>query len=201
MKRIFALILALTLVFALVSCKGDEVQQGVKVDVDSYKNAIAATKLNTAKVEVTQANDFIPEHPLTAEYNITYAEDGSATVEYTYSEYNEIAEDGAEDFITVHKGSAEIAADGTVTGDPVGTAITSAASIGFNLDPSKMISCTESMGILTAKIAAANTAAVIGVAVDAEVTLTISVANGVVVGATVSYVIGAGSYTIECTYN
>lgn len=200
MKRIIAIILAFTMLFALASCgpKGD----GTKtVDLTEFKNAVAATAPTAVKVEVTQKNDFLPDVPLTATYNIEYASDGSATVNFEYTLYEEIDENNPPEHITTtYTGAASIAPDGTVTGDKVGGTVTSVASVNFNLDESKMTS-TASLGILTARIPAANTAAVLGTAIDADVTLTLSTANGVVVGATLSYTLGGSEYEIACTYN
>ncbi len=198
MKRIIAIILAFAMLFALASCgqKGD----GTKtVDLTEFKNAVSATAPTAVKVEVTQKNDFLPDVPLTATYNIEYASDGSATVNFEYTLYNEIDEEET-DLTTTYTGAASIAPDGTVTGDKVGGTVTSVASVNFNLDESKMTS-TASLGILTARIPAANTAAILGTAIDADVTLTLSTANGVVVGATLSYTLGGSEYEIACTYN
>lgn len=198
MKRIIAIILALTMLFALASC-GPKEDGGKTVDLTEFKSAVAATAPTSVKVEVTQKNDFFPDVPLTAEYNIEYAADGSATVNFEYTLYNEIDENATEP-TTTYTGTATITSTGTVTGDNVGGTITSVASVNFNLDEGKM-ACTASMGILTAKISAANTAAVLGTAIDADVTLTLSTANGVVVGATLTYTLGGSEYEIACTYN
>lgn len=195
MKKIVALVLALALCFALASCKNGK---GGSVNIDEFKNAIAATVLDSAKIEVTQVNDLLPETPLTAVYDIDYEDDGSATVDFTYTLYNEL---GAENITSTHTGSARIAPDGTVTGDSVGANVTSVASVSFNLDQKKMSSCTASMGILTAKIPAANTASVLGVEIGADVVLTISISGGVVAASTVSYTVNGIYHTIECTYN
>ena len=201
MKRIVALLLALTLVFALASCKPDDTPDGpAKLDITPVKEAIAATALTSARVEVVASNDFLPEHPLTAKYDVVYNADGSASVVFTYDQYNDITPEGG-DIITTSRGSATVAADGTVTGDPVSGTVTGAASVSFNLDESKLASFDLSMGILSANVAKDNTAAVLGSAINADVVLTVATANGVVTGATISYDLDGVHYEISCTYN
>ena len=195
MKKIIAILLALTLLFALASCKGDN---GPTVDIESYKTAISNTSLKSAHIEITAKNDFLPEHPLTAEYNVTYNDDGSATINYTYMVYNEI---GAEttDITTTIPGYATISADGVVSGD-VSATVSSAAGVNFNLDLGKM-AASEDHGILRATGSAADTEAVLGGAIGADVVFTLTVANGTVTGATINYTLDGVAYEIVCTYN
>lgn len=196
MKKFIALLLALTLVFALASCKPQE--NAPSVDIETYKTAVSNTALKSAHIEITAKNDFLPDHPLTAEYDVNYKDDGSATVNYTYTVYNEINEDTT-DITTTMSGYATISADGTVTGD-VSATVTSAASVNFNLDLSKM-AASEDHGILRANVSAANTEAVLGGAIGADVVFTLTVANGVVTGATINYTLDGVAYEIVCSYN
>lgn len=198
MKKFIAILLALTLVFALASCKKDNAPAAV--DVESYKTAVANTSLRTAKLVVTQTNDLFPNDPLVAEYEISFNDDGSAVVDFTYMLYQTITPGGDGVITEQHTGHANIAADGTVTGDRVSDTVTAAASVSFNLDATKM-TVSEDHGILRANIPAANTAAVLGGAISADVVLTLSTANGVVTGATINYTTANASYEIVCTYN
>lgn len=195
MKKIIALLLALTLVFALASCRKDN---GNNIDIEPYKAAISATSLNSATIKITATNDFLPDYPLEANYEISYKDDGSATVNYTYMVYNEIKENST-DITTTLSGYATIAADGTVAGD-ISATVSAAATVNFNLDLGKM-AATEDHGILRANIAAADTQAVLGGAIGADVVFTLSIANGVVTGATVNYTLDGVAYEIVCSYN
>lgn len=196
MKKIVAIILVLCALLALASC-GKKTDNNA--DLDTVKAAVAATSLKNAHVEVVATNSFIAE-PLTAKYDIVYDTDGSAEIEFTYELYNEISENGTQDVKTEYSGSATVASNGEVVGDPVSGTVTAAGSANFNLDPSKMTYSFE-MGIFTANIPAANTAAVLGISVGADVVLTVSVANGVVTGATVTYTKDNVKNEIVCTYN
>ncbi len=195
MKRLIAILLALTLVFALASC-GKKAEN--TINLEPYTSAIANTSLKNATVEITQTNDFLPDYPLVARYEITYNNDGSATVNYTYMEYVEIGED-SDSITNTISGYATISADGTVSGN-ISATVTAAASVNFNLDASKM-AASEDHGILRANISAANTAAVLGGAIGADVVFTLSTANNTVTGATINYTLDGAAYEIVCTYN
>lgn len=186
MKRIVSLLLALTLVFALASC-------GAGDDLSTYQNAISAT--NPSSVTVTTklvAGDV----ELNGSYDITYA-DGAATVVYEYEKLNL---DFEGDMVKTESGTSTVAADGTATG--VDAAVTSAAKLAIKLDTSKIKSVVEARGILTCEILAANTAAVLGFAVDADVSLELRVtADGKVGSASLSYTTDAGAHTIVCTFD
>ena len=203
MKKILIILLALTLVFSLASCKKDDsgnTPAAPTVDVAAYKTAIANTSLVGASIKVTASNDIFPNDPLVAEYDVDFNDDGSATVSFTYMQYNTITPGTEQGITSTYKGSATISPDGTVTGSDINASVTAAASVNFNLDESKM-TVSEDHGILRASIPAANTASVLGGAIGADVVLTLTVANGVVTGATINYVENGVSYEIVCTYN
>ena len=95
MKKILIILLALTLVFSLASCKKDEpapdnTPAAPTVDLEAYKTAIANTSLAIANIKVTASNDIFPNDPLVAEYDVEFNDDGSAVVRFTYMQYNEI---------------------------------------------------------------------------------------------------------------
>ena len=198
MKKIIALALAVICVFSLASCKDKD--DGT---LDSFKNAISATTLSSATVEVKQTSDFLPDAPLTANYDVAFAEDGTVTLDFEYTRYIEIGDGAGATTETLH-GFSTIAPNGTVSGDSVSDDIVAAATVSFNLDSSKMTYST-SKNALVADIKAADTAAVLGVAVDCDVKLTLTVSNGAVVGATISYTKLVGDIEaqveIKCTYN
>lgn len=199
MKRIIALTLVLCSLLLLVACNNDVVIGG-KPSLEPYKNAIAATSPKSVKLTTTLTTDLY-EQPLTGEYNITFADDGSATVEYSYTLFNEVASDAVTNPVKEYSGTATIDADGNVTGDDeIGGQLVAAARISFNLDDSKM-TYSASSGTLTANIKAENTAAVLGAATGADTVLTVSIADGVVVGATITYETSFGPAVITCTYN
>ena len=221
MKKILIILLALALVFSLASCRVEEETPAPTpdnsdnnnnnnnnnddntvpaLDIEAYKNAVANTSLVSANIKVTASNDYFPNDPLVAEYDVEFKDDGSAVVNFTYMQYNTITPGGTQDITSTYNGYANIAADGTVTGSPISTNVTAAASVNFNLDLNKM-TASDDHGILYANIPAANTASVLGGAIGADVVLTLIVSDGVVTGATISYVENGVSYEIVCTYN
>ena len=205
MKKILIILLALTLVFSLASCKKDDpapsAPSAPTVDLAAYQAAVANTSLVSANIKVTASNDVFPNDPLVAEYDVEFKDDGSAVLRFTYMEYNEI-KPGVEqaEITSTYNGYATISADGTVTGNKVDSNITAAASVNFNLDETKM-TVSEDHGILRASIPAANTASVLGGAIDVDVVLTLTVSGDVITGATINYVENGVSYEIVCTYN
>ena len=204
MKKILIILLALTLVFSLASCKKDDPAPSTPsapvVDLAAFQSAVANTSLVSANIKVTASNDVFPNDPLVAEYDVEFKDDGSAVVSFTYMQYNEIKPGGTQDITSTYNGYATISADGTVTGSQVNGTVTAAASVNFNLDGSKM-TVSEDHGILRANIPAANTASVLGGAIGADVVLTLTVSGGAVTGATINYELGGVSYEIVCTYN
>ncbi len=198
MKKIIALVLALCCVFLLVACRDDN--GDVKPSLAPYKNAVEKTSPTSVTLTTTLTTELYDE-PLTGEYYITFAEDGSATVEYTYTLFNEVASDALENPVIEYSGTATIDANGNVTGDAeIGGQLTAAAAVSFNLDDSKM-TYTVSAGTLTANIKAENTEAVLGASTGADTVLTVTVAGGVVVGSTITYQTDFGPAVITCTYN
>jgi hypothetical protein len=203
MKKILIILLALTLAVGLASCKKDDptpAPAAPTVDLAAYQAAVANTSLVSANITVTASNDFFPNDPLFAEYDVEFKDDGSAVVNFTYMEYNEIKPGEDKGIYSTYNGYATISPDGTVTGSQINASVTAAASVNFNLDGTKM-TVSEDHGILRANIPAANTASVLGGAIGADVVLTLTVANGAVAGATINYVLNGVSYEIVCTYN
>ena len=118
MKKIIALLLALTCVFALVACGDDPAPTPDGGDTPNYENlapftaAIAASNPASASISVSQiATQF--NVTMNGEYDVVYNEDGSATIEYSYDKFNEITDETTEVTTTV-TGTATVAADGTV---------------------------------------------------------------------------------------
>ena len=204
MKKIIALLLALTCVFALVACGDDPAPTPDGGDTPNYENlapftaAIAASNPASASISVSQiATQF--NVTMNGEYDVVYNEDGSATIEYSYDKFNEITDETTEVTTTV-TGTATVAADGTVTGS-VNSTVTAATAIKVALDGAKLGDYTVEAGALIAKVSAADTAAIIGVAISADVTLTITIANDKVATMTISYETNLGPAEIVCAYN
>ena len=203
MKKIIALLLALVCVFALVSCGGtpevpDVPDEPDYSNLEPFKAAVTASAPKTAKIEVSMETT-ISDEPMTGEFDISYGAE-NILVNYTYDQFNEInaTNPTAPDKETV-TGSATIDKNGNVTDGSVSSTVTAAALAQYNLDGAKM-TYTVQVGVLTATVEAANTESVLGVKIDADVTLTLTVTDGKVTSVTINYTTSEGPATIATTY-
>lgn len=194
MKKIIALILALTCMLALASCDG---VGGDHEALEPYKAAVDATQPARATVNITYT-DMVLNVTLDGNYLVVYNEDGTATVSYSYEKVNGVDSD-SEEMISTVNGVVTVKADGTVDGD-VDAKVTAAAAVKINLDPAK-INYTVARGILTAGIKAADVKAVLGVDLGADVSMTMTVSDAGKIGSvSYSYVTGNGTASVVCFY-
>ncbi len=195
MKKILTFLLATALIFAFVSCntsstppaddsansgnqtENENTDSTTQVSIVSVQNAINASTPATADVSVIYDSK---AGVLAAEYDVVYNADGSSTVNYTYETFNTIDPDDPDAPLkSENTGVVTIASDGTVTGN-LGNGIVSVKSLNnFNitLDESKITVSKLEAGILNAEIKSADTEAVLGYALDSDVTLTINTAD------------------------
>ena len=95
-------------------------------------------------------------------------------------------------------GTATIDKNGIVTGD-LNSTVTAATLLNYNLDGAKMTYRAE-VGVLSATISAANTESVLGVNLEADVTLTLTISEGKIVSVTLNYQTTTGAAEIVTTY-
>lgn len=200
MKKILVLMLALVMVFAIVSCGDDTTVPGGDnggadevVDFTPFKDAVNASVPATATVKVSMENDL---GTLNAQYDVVYASDRSAAINYSREVFNEVGADEIKSTIT---GTVAMSKDGNLSDTEAlgGTGALVAAKI--TVDESKM-TATVNGNILTATISASNTASVLGTAIDADVTLILYIADGTVSSFSLNYTIGANAYSVSCDY-
>lgn len=165
------------------------------VVLDDFKTAINNTSPTSASIGMTVETTM---GPLSGRYDITYAADGSATVTYSYEQFDVIDENNSNDKITV-SGSAAIDPEGNVTGS-VNSAVTSAGRVAFNLDANKMTFNVAS-GALVATVLQENTAAVVGFECPSDAIIALTCVDGVIVSATITYTTEQGAVEIVCTYH
>ena len=196
MKKISSLLLVLCMLLLLAACTTTDT-----TDISKYQAAIDATEPTTVRVTTTFTSSVFSGVILNGEYDVTIADDGSATVEYTYEELNEGGV-GAEGFINTVPGSATISADGTVSADgELPASVTAAKKLAIKLDSSKLKSVVEARGILTAEVLAANTEAVLGFKVDTDVSLELRItADGRIGSASINYTTADGHNSVVVTY-
>lgn len=191
MKKIIALILAVVCLFALVACSESEADKQLAVYIDAIsKTSPSAAVINTT---YTDANFGVS---LGGAYNVTYNDDGTATVAYEYDKLGQIGEE----FMSTVSGTVTIKEDGTVDGT-IDTAVQAAAEIKLNLKASEIAQFTVAKGILTAIIKADKTESVLGVDLGADASLMMVVTNDGKIGTvSVVYTDEGGTSSIVCMY-
>ena len=204
MKKIIALLLVLGCVFAFAACDdlGTNNDGNNSVDVSKaisdMQTAIDASAPNTADITVTLKSKL---GDLNGSYNIVYNEDGTALVTYSYEKFNSFDENSASNEIkSTYTGTTTVAADGTVTDALGGTASVEAITFDIKLDESKLGSVLAGASAVSAKVAAADTKAVLGVEIGYDVDLVISSGKLGVTSVAISYNSASGPVEIVAVY-
>ena len=221
MKKILALILIVSCIFTLCSCglfkknddnndndngsnntqtggdnnSGNETPAIDVAAIAAIQAKIDASKPVTADITVTLEAAL---DDLLSEYNVTYNDDGTATVVYTYEKFNTFDED-SDEYKSSYSGTVTVGADGTVSGD-IGTASVEALTFDINLGTSKLATAEVVAGVLTATVKAANTASILGVNLGSDASIVVSTNASGVSFIAISYISAAGPVEIIATY-
>ncbi|MBQ7390728.1 MAG: hypothetical protein IJW02_06455 [Clostridia bacterium] len=206
MKKIIALALVLCCVFSLASCKDKNKDDNKnKVDVSAYISEMQ-TALDSSAPDVADVTVKLSASlgDLNGSYNVTYLEDGAALVVYSYERFNSF-EDGAmaDDIKSTYTGTTLIGPDGSSVSagsDTVVAEVLGTIHFDYNLDKSKLQSVTASSGVLSAKIAAADTEAILGVALDSDADIVITAGSLGVNTISISYNSASGPVEIVAVY-
>ncbi len=194
MKKIIALILALTCMLALASCDGAGADHKA---LEAYKTAVDETSPARATINIVYT-DLALNVTLNGSYQVEYNEDGTATVNYEYDKLNGI-DSGSDEMVSTVSGTATVKADGTAEGD-VDAKVTAATTVKINLDPAKM-TYSVARGILTASVKAADTEAVLGVNLGSDVSMTMTVSDSGKIGSvSYNYLTANGTASVVCFY-
>lgn len=205
MKKIIALILVIGCVLALASCnrnKDDEKEECCSIDTEAV--AAVQAKLDASEpcgvlINVTLKNDL---GTLNSEYNVLYNEDGTATVAYFYELFNAFDPDNlAAEAKSTHTGTVTVYEDGLLSEEVEGIAFVESVSFNYNLDASKFSYAESVPGTLVFKVPAANTLAVLGVALGADADVAISTGVNGVNTVAISYPTSAGLVEIFASYS
>lgn len=210
MKKIIALILIVGCIFALASCKpsdkGDGNNDGNQGNNNVDKTGVAAIQKSIDDSAPKSADISVEFEStlgtLNGKYDVTYNADGSATVDYSYELFNTFDENAVRDEIkSTHTGVATVTSSGEVSGDLGGVASVEAVTFDINLDSSKLTTGEVSASVLKAKVAAANTADVLGVSIGYDVDLTITTGAGRVTYIIINYTTNMGPVEITAIYH
>ncbi len=204
MKKIIALILVIGCVFALASCnllfgnKDEGNKNDNKGTVAEIQKAIDDSAPVKARISVKFDSTL---GTLNGTYNVSYNDDGSATVNYTYEQFTLFGEGAVKDGEkTEESDTVTVSADGKLDKPVKGAASVEAVSFDINLDESKLSSAKVVASVLTSKVEAANTQAVLGVAIGYDVDLTITTGAGRITSVVMSYNTESGPIVITATY-
>lgn len=196
MKKIIALLLALTCVFAMFACGDDEPTEeelAYQAAVAEFTKA-AFTVPNALNVRVSTDTVF---GVLNSEYKTTYNEDGTAAIEYSVDKINGL--DSAEEKTTL-KGTIQVDANGNYSDGSFSGANPLASGVKLNLASDK-ITCKIEGNVLTVTVASADTETVLGVAIAADVTLTVTKVDAKMSSASLAYTLDGNAVNVLCTYN
>lgn len=201
MKKIIALALILCTVFALASCGifggEDEKEPEAVVDIAAIQAKIDISAPDAAEITVLLKASL---GDLNGAYSVLYNEDGTATVAYSYELFNAFGEGDSSEIKSVYTGTTTVGADGALTEQIGGVAAVEAVTFEINLDGSKLESETFSNNILSAKVKAADTEAILGVALEYDADLIITIGDEGVTSVSIAYSSESGPVEIVTTY-
>lgn len=207
MKKIIALMLVVGCMLAFASCdfiSGLTGNDGGNDNVQNIDNseAIAALQsvIDSSAPDIADISVVFDSSlgKLNGEYYVTYNEDGSATVLYSYEKFNSIGEGNG--FKSVYTGETTVAPDGTVTDALGGVASVEAVTFDITLDGSKLKNVVVSQNSISARVDKADTLAILGVALDSDADFIISTGKDGVVSVAISYMSASGAVDIVSVY-
>ena len=169
MKKLLCIVLIIGTLAAVCSCG--------KVKVDDFIKAIENTDSSSVTVE-TVTNTALGT--LTSRLEVNYKDDGSATINYSYEEFNSF-EESSDDVKKVTSGTVYRYADGTYSED-LGIDFSQVSSnVAINLEPLKKIAKVNEAGdVLIASVPAETTEAVFGTLYTSDVYFEINIQGGTV---------------------
>lgn len=189
MKKFLIIVVALACALTMFAC-GEE----STIDLSAFNNAANSSKPTAAVLNIGLEATL---GSLAANYNIAYAADGSATVEYSREEFNTAGtSDSVKNTVT---GSVNCDASGKLA-DAAAFGIDTIPGTNFNFAADKMNNCTVNGNILSAVISAGNTEAVLGANYGADVTIVYTINDGKVASFALTYTTEVGTISIACAY-
>lgn len=202
MKKIIALMLVMCCVFIFAACDDPNHTTNEGVDnskaISDIQSTIDASAPAVADITVTLSSTL---GELNGSYNVAYREDGSALVTYSYELFNGFdASSSNTDIKSTYTGTTVVNADGTVVDELGGTAAVEAITFDIQLDESKLGSVVSGAGAISAKVAAADTKAILGVEIGYDVNLVIFTGSIGVTSVAISYTSAAGPVEIVAVY-
>ena len=163
----------------------------------TIQEKIDATAPNGAEITVIMKSLL---GTLTGTYDVTYNEDGTATVDYSYEKFNSFTQDQTStELKSTVTGTVTVAADGSVSGDLSADAL-NAVAYELKLDESKLGELAINAGVLKATVKADDTASVLGVALNYDVQLVVNTGSNGVTSIVLSYTTNVGEVEVVTLY-
>lgn len=191
MKKILALILALTCAFALFACGEEEESPVYAEDAAEFFTAFGATTISSLKVTVVADT---AEGTLTSTYTTTYNADKTGTMTYSIETIPGL---DSNDDLVVLTGSIACDANGNFFDDGEISGKLGATGVNFDYDSDKINNYEIDGNTLFITVAAADTQAVIGQAIGSDASITVTKADGKIASITLTYT----GVSIVCEYN
>ncbi len=191
MKKFFAILIAFACVFSLFSCGDNEDPPTPPADLSNFEKAMDNTVPSLVNLSVTVTTKF---GELSSSYVTTYNADGSFAVAYSIEEFAPIGDMSTDELTVVKTGTVSCDQNGNYSdGGTISGTIASQAGNRISIKEELMeFSYSADENILTAKVLAANTEAVFGVALN-DVTLVMTKLNDKIVSYTMTYDRTSGS--------
>lgn len=193
MKKIIACAFALVITFTLVSCGSSG-----HSELEPFIEAMNVYSFSGAEITASLSSEL---GELTANYDITYNDDGSASVVYSKKVFNSIAPDStADSLISNVSGVASVDKNANVTSGELGRLVAVMTMLLPELDGDRLEYSVED-GVLTASISAEDTEDVLLVNTGYDTLVTVRLTGDSVDTVTVSYTSGDGPVFVNCCYN
>ena len=200
MKKLLALTVLLCSIFCVFSCNtGNNTPARIPVAdggvsfSEFVKAAANNSAVKTAEITTTEVSSY---GELTATLDITYSTDGSSVIEYSIDRYG--SDDEA--YIVTDEGVVECDKNGNYTADGNVNNVIAGNSFALNLDEYKLNDARIEGSVLYAKVFSADTEAVLGVKINATVTVAIVINSGKIISVSAEYILGGKEISVECEY-
>ena len=192
MKKILCVLLVLACMLCVVSC-GDKA-------LDAFNVAVAETSPSKVEIFVEQTTDY---GPFILDVDVVYAEDGSAKITGTRDVLNPIDSGAIDEVVATVPVNVTCDANGNYSdGGAFSGSTTVATGVKFNFTKDNMTYTVSPDGnVLNATIAADKTEATLGVKIDAEVSLTLTMREGKIVSFTMTYTVADTPVYVNCVYS
>ena len=198
MKKFLVLMLALLTMLSFVACSLWQDEETPAGAFEKFETALDQTPASKVTVETKMTSEL---GTLNSKIATVFNPDGSAKINYTIENFNENFD--TDSIKTTKTGELTLNANGSYSdgGEFVGSLGTAVANVNLNLIEEKLGDYKADGNVLTATVKEADTAAVFGTAIGADVSFALTISNNRVISVTMNYEIALGAVEVVCSYN